>query len=137
MGETIKRVEYFYAIVEDKPGEARKLLEFCSAHSVNLINFTAFPVGEKLSQLDFVPEDPEKLKLAAKEADIDLYGPKKAFVIQGEERLGILVEYHLRLADAGVNVRAANGTNDGRGGFGYIIWVNQEDYEKAAEALGV
>jgi len=137
MGETIKRVEYFYAIVEDKPGEARKLLEFCSAHSVNLINFTAFPVGEKLSQLDFVPEDVGKLKLAAQEAGIDLYGPKQAFLIQGEERLGILVEYHLRLAGAGINVRAANGTNDGRGGFGYILWVNPDDYEKAAAALGV
>ena len=78
MAETIKRIEYFYAIVEDKPGEARKLLEFCSAHSVNLINFTAFPVGEKLSQLDFVPEDAEVLKTAAQEAGIDLYGPKKA-----------------------------------------------------------
>jgi len=137
MEETIKRVEYFYAIVEDKPGEARKLLEFCSAHSVNLINFTAFPVGEKLSQLDFVPEDVGKLKLAAQEAGIDLYGPKQAFLIQGEERLGILVEYHLRLAGAGINVRAANGTNDGRGGFGYILWVNPDDYEKAAAALGV
>ncbi|MCP4583563.1 MAG: hypothetical protein GY839_18290 [candidate division Zixibacteria bacterium] len=137
MAETIKRIEYFYAIVEDRPGEARKLLEFCSAHSVNLINFTAFPVGEKLSQLDFVPEDAEKLKMAAQDAGIDLYGPKKAFLIQGEERLGILVEYHLRLAGAGINVRAANGTNDGRGGFGYILWVNQDDYEKAAATLGV
>jgi len=137
MGVTIKRAEYFYAIVEDKPGEARKLLEFCSAYSVNLMNFTAFPVGEKLSQLDFFPEDTEKLKLAAQEAGIDLYGPKRAFLIQGDERISVLEEYYLRLADTGINVRAANGTSDGRGGFGYIIWVNPDDYEEAAKALGV
>jgi len=137
MGVTIKKAEYYYAIVEDKPGEARKLLEFCSAYSVNLINYTAFPVGEKLSQLDFFPEDTEKLKLAAQEAGIDLYGPKWAFLIQGDERISVLVEYHLRLADAGINVRAANGTSDGRGGFGYIVWVNPNEYDEAAKALGI
>ncbi len=137
MPERIRRVDYFYAEVEDKPGEGRKLLEFCSAHGVNLVNFTAFPVKKGRAQLDFVPLDAEKLKLAAEEAGIPLVGPKKAFLIQGEDRLGILVEYHLRLADAGVNVYASNGTTDGRGGFGYIIWVEPKDYEKAAQALGV
>lgn len=137
MPERIRRVDYFYATVEDKPGEGRKLLEFCSAHSVNLANFTAFPVKKGQAQLDFIPLDADKLKLAAEEAGIPLVGPKKAFLIQGEDRLGILVEYHLRLADAGVNVYASNGTTDGRGGFGYIIWVKPKDYEKAAQALGV
>lgn len=137
MAEKIRRIEYFYAIVEDKPGEGRRLLEFCSAHGVNLLNFTAFPFGEKLAKLVFIPEDAAKLKLAAEEANVDLIGPRPAFIIQGEERIGVLVEYHLRLADAGINIRAANGSSDGRGGFGYVLWVNPEDFEKAADALGV
>ncbi len=137
MVETVRRAEYFYAIVEDKPGEARKLLEFCSAHEVNLVNFTAFPTGNGKAQLDFFPENVGKLQQAAEEAGIPLLGPKLAFVIQGQDRLGVLIEYHLRLADAGVNVYAANGTTDGRGGFGYVLWVRPEDYEKAAKALGV
>ena len=82
MPETIKRVKYFYATVKDKPGEGRRLLEFCSAHGVNLVNFTAFPVGKGEAQLDFFPQDSQKLKLAAKEAGITLVGPKKAFLIQ-------------------------------------------------------
>ena len=64
-------------------------------------------------------------------------GPKKAFLIQGDDRTGVLVEYHLRLADSGVNVYASNGVVDGAGRFGYVLWVRPEDYEKAATALGV
>jgi hypothetical protein len=137
MPEIVKRIEYFYATVKDAPGEARRLLEFCSAGGVNLINFTAFPVGEGIAQLDFFPEDADKLKKAANDAGIPLIGPKSAFLICGADRAGVLIEYHLRLADAGVNVYASNGTTDGHGGFGYVLWVKSEDYERAAQALGV
>jgi hypothetical protein len=137
MAETIKKVEYYYAIVENRPGEARKLLEFCSAHAVNLTNLTAFPIANGKAQIDFFPEDVEALKMAVEEAGIPLIGPKKAFLIQGDDRIGVLVEYHLRLVNAGINVYAANGTNDGRGGFGYVLWVKPKDYDKAAKALGV
>jgi len=137
MAEAVQRVEYFYAVVMDEPGEARRLLEFCSAHGVDLINFTAFPLGENEIQICFFPEDAQKLKMASAESGIPLIGPKKAFLIRGEDRLGVLVEHHLRLADAGINVYAANGTTDGRGGFGYILWVKSHEYELAAQALGV
>ena len=85
----------------------------------------------------FFSEDAQKLKMASEESGIPLVGPKKAFLIRGEDRLGVLIEHHLRLADAGINVYAANGTTDGRGGFGYILWVKPHDYELAAKALGV
>lgn len=137
MTEKVRKAEYLYAIVEDKPGEARRLLEFCSAHGVDLINFTVFPIGEGRSQLDFITDDVEKLRLAAQEAGIALVGPKKAFLIQGDEKIGVLIEYHLILANAGINVYAANGTIDGHGGFGYVLWVKPEDYEKAEQALGI
>jgi hypothetical protein len=132
----VTKVEYFYATVADEPGEARRLLEFCSAHGVNLMNFTAFPIGGGQAQLDFFPEDVQKLKVAAEEARISLVGPKKAFLIRGDDRLGVLGEYHLRLADAGISVYAANGTTDGRGSFGCVLWVRPEDYDQAAKALG-
>jgi len=137
MAETIQRAEYYYAVVEDKPGEGRKLLEFLSAHSVNLVAFTAFPLDGDKAQLDFLLEDASLLKKAADEAGILLIGPKNAFLIQGDDRTGVLVEHHLRLSDAGINVYSANGIVDGNGGFGYILWVKPEEYEKAATALGL
>ena len=137
MAETIRKVEYFYATVEDRPGEGRRLLEHLSEKGVNLMAFTAFPVGEGRAQLDFFPERAELLQKAAADAGVSLVGPKRAFLIQGEDRIGALHEHHLRLANAGVNVHAANGVSDGRGRFGYVLWVKPEDYEKAAQELGV
>ncbi len=135
MPSKVTEVEYYYALVADKPGEARKLLEFLSEKEVNLLALTAFPVGGGQSQLDFFPDNPELLRKAAEDANIPLVGPKKAFLIQGEDRVGVLYESHLKLSNAGVNIHASNGVVDGTGRFGYVIWVNPADYEKAAAAL--
>lgn len=137
MADTIRKVEYFYATVEDKPGEASRLLQHFSEKGVNLVAFTAFPLGDGRSQLDFFPESTEKLQKAATDAGLTLVGPRKAFLIQGEDRIGALVEHHLRLSNAGINVHAANGVTDGSGRFGYVLWVKPEDFEEAARALGV
>jgi len=135
MPTNVLEVEYYYATVADKPGEARKLLEFLSEKQVNILAFTMFPVGDGQSQLDLFPVDPEHLKQAAADAQIPLVGPKKAFLIQGEDRVGALYDFHLKLSNAGINIHAANGVVDGTGRFGYVLWVNSADYENAAEVL--
>ena len=137
MAETVRKVEYYYATVSDKPGEGRRLLEHLREKGVNLVAFTAFPIGGDQAQLDFFPENPEQLQKAAADAGITLVGPKKAFLIQGEDRVGALHEHHLKLSNAGINVHAANGVCDGSGRFGYVLWVKPEKYEAAARALGV
>lgn len=135
MTSVVKEVEYYYLQVADKPGEARKLLEFLSERQVNLQAITTFPVGEGQSQLDFFPEDPERLKAAAEDAGLSLVGPKKAFLLQGEDQIGALYDVHLKLSNAGINLYASNGVVDGTGRFGYIIWVDTADYENACAAL--
>jgi len=135
VAEIVKEVEYYYASVVDKPGEGRKLLEFLSEKAVNLLALTAFPVGVGKSQIDLFPSDPELLKKAAEDANIPLIGPKKAFLIQGTDRMGALYDFHLKLYNAGVNILACNGVVDGTGRFGYVIWVDPADYEAASKAL--
>ena len=135
MASIVKKVEYYYALVADKPGEARKLLEFLSEKKVNLLALTAFPLGDGRSQIDFFPSEPELLKKAAEDAGIPLVGPKLAFLIQGEDRVGALYDFHLKLSNAGINIHASNGVVDGTGRFGFVLWVNPEDNDKAAEAL--
>ncbi len=137
MARVISSVEYYYATVEDRPGEGRKMLEYLSAHGVNLYAFTSFPIGKGRSQLDFFPDNPKLLLNVSEEAEIPLVGPKRAFLIQGDDEPGSLIEYHLLLADAGINVHAGNGVVDGTGRFGYVLWVEAEDYDRAAEVLGV
>ena len=135
MLSSVKEVEYYYTVVVDKPGEARKLLDFLSERSVNLLALTAFPAGEGQTQIDFFPADPEILKEAAEDADISLVGPKKAFLLQGEDRIGALYDFHLKLSNAGINIYACNGVVDGTGRFGYVIWVAPADYEEASKVL--
>ena len=135
MISSVKDVEYFSIVVADKPGEARKLLEFLSEKSVNLLALTAFPLGEGESRIDFFPEDPAPLRQAAEDAEVPLVGPKRAFLIQGEDEIGALYDFHLKLYNARINVRACNGVVDGTGRFGYVIWVDPADYEEASKVL--
>jgi hypothetical protein len=51
--------------------------------------------------------------------------------------LGALAEIHQVLYQADVNIYASSGVTDGRGTFGYLIYVRPEEYERAAAALSV
>ena len=135
MISSVKDVEYFSIVVADKPGEARKLLEFLNEKSVNLLALTAFPLGGGESRIDFFPEDPSLLREAAEDAEVPVSEPKKAFLIQGEDKIGALYDFHLKLSNARINVRACNGVVDGTGRFGYVIWVDPADHEEAAKVL--
>jgi hypothetical protein len=132
---TVKEVDYYYALVADRPGEARKLLEFLSEKMVNLLALTAFPVGEGQSQIDLFPSEPDMLKAAAEDAGVPLVGPKRAFLLQGTDRIGALYDFHLKLSNAGINIYACNGVVDGTGRFGYIIWVDEDEFDEASKAL--
>ena len=66
-----------------------------------------------------------------------LDGPHPALLLQGDDELGALVAAHEKLYRAEVNVYAATGVSDGSGKYGYVIYVREEDCERAAKALGV
>jgi hypothetical protein len=58
-------------------------------------------------------------------------------LVQGDDELEALVDIHMRLSNARVNVYASTGVADGRGSFGYIIYVRPEEFSRASAALGV
>jgi hypothetical protein len=66
-----------------------------------------------------------------------LTGPQYAFLIQGDDRLGALVEVHEKLNAANINVFASNGVTDGRGAFGYVIYLRPQDFDEAVRVLGL
>jgi hypothetical protein len=57
--------------------------------------------------------------------------------VQGDDELGALVGIHERLVEGGVDIYASSGVIDGRGSFGYVVYVREEQFGKAASALGV
>ena len=137
MAFDIRRVDYFYTTVKDDPEEGYKLLSRFADLGINLLAFTAVPFGPMRSQLTIFPEDTLKLQDEAKKDQIALDGPHPALLVRGDDKLGALAEIHEKLYDAKVNVFASSGVADGRGGYGYIIYVRPEEYERAAAALKI
>jgi hypothetical protein len=43
---------------------------------------------------------------------------------------------HERLVNADIDIFASSGVSDGRGAFGYLIYVREDQFEGAATALG-
>jgi hypothetical protein len=136
MAETIRRVDYYYILTPDKPGEGARALATLKEAGINLLAFTGFPKGRG-SQLDFVPADPGAFVQAAKKARWKLSPRKTAFLIEGDDRVGALADIAARLAAAKVNVTATDAICAGAGRFGAIIWVKSRDLKRAAQALGV
>jgi len=136
MADKARRVEYYYVTLPDKPGEGAKMLSAFKDAGVSLLALQAFPTGGGRAQVDLVPEDATKFKQAAQRAGLTLTGPKRAFLITGDDRVGAAAEHAKKLADAKVNITAATGIGAGSGRYGMILWVAQADYEKAATALG-
>jgi hypothetical protein len=137
MAYRIRRVEYFHATVVDQPGESYKVLSALAGLGVNLLAFTAVPIGPETTQLTLFPEDPSKMKSEAQRSAMDLDGPHRALLVQGDDELGALAGVHERIFKAGVNVYASNAVADGFGRYGYLIYVRPEDYDRAAKALEV
>jgi hypothetical protein len=136
VADTIRLIEYFYIEVSDRPGEGAGVLGVLKEAGVNLVAFHAFPAGRR-AQLDFVPLDSGAFKAAARMARWKVTGPKKAFVIEGQDRTGALVDHYAKLSAAKINVTATSATVAGAGRFGAILWVKPRDVRRAARMLGV
>jgi hypothetical protein len=137
MAIKIQKVEYFYTSVQDQPGEAYKLLGQLENIGVNLLAFTAIPMGPERTQFTLFPEDTNQLQQAAKKAGFSLDGPNPALLVQGDDELGALTGLHKKLYQANVNVYTSSGVTDGKGSFGYVLYVRPEEMDKAVSALGI
>jgi hypothetical protein len=137
MAFMVRRIDYFYIMIEDTAEVGYQVLSQLSEQNVNLIAITAVPFGPARTQLTVFPDDTSELKRIAKQANISLDGPHPALVVQGDDEVGALVQIHEKLRDANVHVFASTGVADGRGGYGYVIYVRPDEHQRAAEALGV
>lgn len=137
MADVVRLVEYYYTLTPDRPGAGASVLNALKADGVNLLGYTGFPTGTRRAQLDLVPADKRALLTAAQKAGIKLVGPKVAFLIQGEDRVGAVAEVLAKLAEARINVTAMNAVAAGRGRFGAVLWVKPRMVRRAADILGI
>lgn len=135
MADTVKRVQYFYIEASNKPGEGAKVLTMLQEAGVDLLAFSGFPKGRR-AQIDIIPANDTALRAVARRAKVKLVGPKSAFLIQGNDRIGAIANHMTTLADVGINVTAIDAVVAGAGRYGAILWVKPRDVNKAAKTLG-
>lgn len=131
----MKKVSYCYPIVPNRAGQGAQVLGALRDAGVNLLACVGFPIGRGRAQLDLVTDDMARVRSVARKNRWRLSKVKKAFLIQGSDRVGAVHAHLHRLADAKVNITAAAGVTAGKGRYGLILWVKRRDYARAARAL--
>jgi len=135
MVDRVRKVSYCYPIVPHRAGQGAKVLGEIEKAGVNLLAHVGFPIGGGRVQLDLVTTDMARLRSVARKNRWRISKIKKAFLIQGSDRVGAVHAHFRRLADANVSLTAAAGVAAGKGRYGLILWVNPRDYGRAARAL--
>jgi hypothetical protein len=135
MADTIRLVEYFYITAPNMAGEGARALNTLKNEGVSLLAFSGFPQGRR-AQMDFIPADPAAFRQAAKKAKWKIVGPKRGFLVQGEDRVGAVADLLDRLGAAKINVTAIDAVCVADGRYGAIFWVAPKDVKKAATLLG-
>jgi hypothetical protein len=134
---TVRKVDYYHIMVPDAPGEVFRILSALNGAGVNLLACCGFPIGEGRAQIDLVPEDEESFRRATAKIGLPLSEPKRAFLVQGEDRVGAQADVFAKLAGREINIIASQAVSAGAGRWGMILWVKLADYERAGRALGL
>ena len=133
MARAVRQVDYFYIEVPNKVGEGAKILQSLKDAGVNLIAFSGFPSGRR-AQLDFFPADAAAFKRIARINRWKVVGPKRGFLVQGDDRIGAVADLVGELAAAKIGVIAIDAVSvDDR--YGALCWVAPRDVKKAAKVL--
>ena len=127
---TAKRVTYFKAKVEDKPGALLALAKNLKAKNLGLVSLKGAGQGDIL----VVAKNTDDLRNEWK-ASGALVEEGTAFFLSGQDKTGALLASLEALANAGVNIVATEAIAVG-GRYGAVLWVAPSDLEKTAQALG-
>jgi hypothetical protein len=136
MADRVRKVNYCYAKVSARPGQGVAVLSELQKAGVNLLAFSGFPTTAGKAQLDLVAEDMAAIRRVAQKNGWRISKTKKAFLIQGDDRVGACHRQLKKLADQKINVTAVDAVVAGKGRYAAILWVKPQAYARAAKALG-
>lgn len=128
-----KRVPYFKAIIENKPGALLAIAKDLKDRKIDLIALKGIGQAGQ-GEILVVAKNPDALREAWKDSGI-LVEEGTVFLMSGTDATGALVTSLEAIANAGVNIVATEALGVG-GKFGTILWVSPEDLDKTAQALG-
>ena len=135
MALDIKRVEYYNILINGQITDASKLLSTIVGAGVDFHAFKAIPLKPNRTQFTLFAKDSSKMIDGAKKSGLNLEGPYSALLIKGDEKSGALADIYKNLSQAGIQVYEASGIADINEGYGVILYLKQEDCDKAVAAL--
>jgi hypothetical protein len=135
MADRVRRVNYAYLMVPNRPGQGARITDELREAGVNLLAYTAFPTRGGRAQVDLIAEDLGPIRRLARRNGWRLSDARKGFLVQGDDRVGAVHNHLKRLADQKINVTAADAVTAGKGRYGMLLWVRPKDYARAAAAL--
>ncbi|MGH8120787.1 MAG: hypothetical protein ACRESK_09255 [Gammaproteobacteria bacterium] len=136
MAYTARKMNYCYVTVNHRAGASAAILEQIKKAGINLLAFSGFPTGGGKAQIDLVADRLGGIQKLAKKYGWKVSRAKKGFLIQGSDEVGAIEKHVRKLAQANINVTAADAVAAGKGRYGMILWVRKKDYNRAAKALG-
>ena len=135
MALDILQVEYYNITVEGQITKASKLLSTIADAGVDFHAFKAIPVMSNQTQFTLFAKDSAKMTDGAKRSGLELDGPYSALLIKGDEKAGALADIYKKLSQAGIQVNEAYGIADINAGYGVILYLSQEDCDRAMTVL--
>jgi hypothetical protein len=136
MADRVRRVNYAYLKVPNRPGQGARITDQLREAGVNLLAYTAFPTRAGKAQVDLIAEDLGPIRSIARRYGWRLSDAKKGFLVQGDDRVGAVHNHLKKLADRKINITATDAVAAGKGRYGMLLWVKPKDYTRAAAALG-
>lgn len=136
MAININKAEYFSMTINDSAGKAYQLLSIFADAGIGLLAFKAVPAGPGRTQFSVFPNDPEKMKDAARAAGLLLDGPHPALIVKSDsDEPGECAGVFEKLSQAGIHVYEACGIADIQDSYGIVLYMTLDDCEKALKFL--
>jgi hypothetical protein len=136
MSLSVRTVEYFYVRIGGGRENGYELLAQLASAAVSLLAFSAVPFGPNYVELTIFPERSDQFTQLAEKLGWSVSGPQHALLVQGDDHLGALADIQRMMMEADVRIYASAGVTDGSGRYGYVIYFKEDDYQRAARALG-
>lgn len=129
----IKRVKYFFTLVQDRPGEVAQMANDITDAGVDLAALWGFGLGEGKAQIFFVPKDSINFKELMDKTGWQVK-EGTCFRLTTEDKVGVLVELLDKIAKAGINLQAMDAIGVS-GQVGCYLWCPEKEVEKLGQLL--
>jgi len=133
MGRSIRRVTAAVMQVKDEVGELHRVLTVLKEAGINMMAVAS--QRRRGTALMAIPENVNAVRELAADQGVHLT-TRQVFLIEGDDRVGALVDITKAVSDAGINIEDIAALSAARR-YAAVITFADADLEAASKALGL